>query len=207
MTEQITAPLEKVTRRRIMKMALWGTAGAAAVAAGAFALLKRSPLDGRPKPENLTNLSQAEYLLFERAMPVLLPVSEAGLTPLSEVPVLENINHLISLVTPAVRKDIATALSLFDNAAVLIHGKRFVDLDDQQALAYFENWSTGNMLQRALGVVVKKFVYVGYWQSPETWKPLNYDGPVSVKWGIPDRGNEPLPPEDITQMTVQQEGV
>lgn len=195
---QISAEMAGLGRRRFLKWTLLGSAGVAAVAAGGFALLRRSPVDAQPLPDHLTHLSQTEYHLFRRAIEVLLPVAGSGLTPLDQVPVMENIDHTMGLIAPAVRKDLATGLSLFDNAAVIVglHGKRFVDLDDAAAVAYFDDWSRGNMIQKALATVVKKFVYISYWREPATWPPVEFDGPVSDRWGIPYLGNAPLPEQD-----------
>ena len=195
---RISADMAGFGRRSFLKWALWGSAGAAAVAAGGIALLRRSPVDDKPVPEHIRHLSATEYHLFHRAIEVLLPVAGSALTPLAQVPVMENIDHTMGLVDPHVRKDLAMGLSLFDNAAVVVgmHGKRFVDLDDDAAVAYFDNWSRGGMIQKALATVVKKFVYISYWREPVTWPPVAFEGPVSDKWGIAYLGNAPLPVQD-----------
>lgn len=195
---RVSSEIAGLGRRRFLKWALWGTAGAAALAAGSFTLLRRSAVDDLPKPDHIQHLSDSEYHLFNRAIQVLLPLAGSGLTPLEQVPVMENIDHTMGLIDPAVRKDLTAGLSLFDNAAVLVglHGSRFVDLDDAQAVAYFDAWSEGNMIQKALATVVKKFVYISYWRDPKTWPPVEFDGPVSEKWGVPYLGNAPLPEQD-----------
>ena len=195
---RISADMAGFGRRSFLKWVLWGSAGAAVLAAGSVALLRRSPVDDQPLPDHIRHLSASEYHLFKRAIEVLLPVAGSGLTPLAQVPVIDNIDHTMGLIAPHVRKDLATGLTLFDNAAVLVglHGRRFVDLDDDAAVAYFDNWSRGGMIQKALATVVKKFVYISYWREPATWPPVAFDGPVSDKWGIAYLGNAPLPEQD-----------
>ena len=191
--------LAPVTRRRFLKYGFLGAAGLAAVAAGGFAVLRRSPLDAIDKPGHLVSLSQNEYHLFSRAIQVLLPLDGTQLTPLEQVPVIENIDHMLGLLPAHLRGDVGTGLGLFDNAAVLSgwHGRRFVDLDDQQAAAYFDAWSRGGTIQRALATLIKQFVYVSYWREPVTWPPVEFDGQVSDRWGIAYLGNAPLPVEDL----------
>lgn len=191
------APLAALSRRKLLKMALWGSAGVAVVAGGSFALLRRSPLDAEPAPAHLKHLSASEYHLFRRAIEVLLPVEGTPLTPVEQVPVIDNIDHLMGLLDPAIRQELGAGLALFDNAAVFagLHGRRFVDLDDEAATRYFDRWSEGNTIQRTLSSVVKKFVYVSYWRDPATWGPIRFDGAVSDRWGIPSLGNAPLPVE------------
>ena len=70
-----------MARRRFLKWGLLGSAGVAAVAAGGFALLRRSPLDQQSSPAWAKGLSDAEYHLFNRARQVLLPVDGTALLP------------------------------------------------------------------------------------------------------------------------------
>lgn len=189
------APLVGLSRRKFMKTALWGAAGAAAVLGGGFAWLRRSPVDKLPAPEHLQYLSTSEYHLFQRAITVLLPTDGTPLTSAEQVPVIDNIDHLLGLVDPVIRKDLHAGLGLFDNAAVLSYGRRFVDLELDDAIRFLDDWSQGNTIQRTLSSVVKKFVYVSYWRDPATWGPIRFDGPVSDRWGIPSLGNTPLPVE------------
>jgi hypothetical protein len=189
------APLAGLSRRKFLKTALWGAAGAAAVLGGGFAWLRRSPVDKLPAPAHLQHLSASEYHLFQHAITVLLPTDGTPLTPADQVPIIDNIDHLLGLLDPVIRKDLGAGLGLFDNAAVLSYGRRFVDLEQADAIRFFDNWSKGNTIQRTLSSVVKQFVYVSYWRDPATWGPIRFDGPVSDRWGIPSLGNTPLPVE------------
>ncbi len=185
-----------MARRRFLKWGLLGSAGVAAVAAGGFAFLRRSPLDNQPAPEWATGLSAGEYHLFDRARQVLLPVEGTALTPSDQVPVVRNVQALLNNLDPATRKEMGTGLGLFDNAAVLSHGRRFVDLSDAEARAYFDSWGRASVIQRTLATVIKQLIYSAYWQEPATWAPTGFDGPVSDKWGLAYLGNAPLPADD-----------
>ncbi len=122
----------------------------------------------------------------EGALPVLLPLAGTSLRPVAEVPVLAHIDAMMALLPKALRQDVATGLTLFDHAALVsgLHGKRFVDLESDAARDYFDAWSRGNSIQRALATLVKKFVYVAYWRDPATWPAIEFDGPVSDRWGL-----------------------
>lgn len=189
------APLASLTRRRLLKGVLWGSAAGLAVVAGGVAWLRRSPLDALPLPADIQYLSQAEYYLFERAITALLPTAGSSLVAPDQVPVLRHIDATMGLLDPAIRQELSVGLGLFDHAALLNHGCRFVDLEPAQMVAYFDRWSAGNTLQRTLASVVKQLVYVSYWRDPVTWPPIEFDGPVSDRWGIPSLGNTPLPTE------------
>jgi len=194
------AALAPVSRRRFLRWTLLGAASFTAVGAGVVAVLRRSPVDDMPVPDTLRHLSASEYHLFARALPVLLPVQGTALPAVSEIPVLETIDSMIGMLAPGVRKELAAGLTLFDHGALVSgwHGKRFVDLDDEAVHDYFERWSRGNTIQKALATVVKKFVYVAYWRDPRTWPAIEFDGPVSDRWGIPSLGNTPLPVESAS---------
>lgn len=194
------AALAPVSRRRFLRWTLLGAASVTAVGAGVVAVLRRSPVDDMPVPDTLRHLSASEYHLFARALPVLLPVQGTALPAVSDIPVLETIDSMIGMLAPGVRKELAAGLTLFDHGALVSgwHGKRFVDLDDEAVHDYFERWSRGNTIQKALATVVKKFVYVAYWRDPRTWPAIEFDGPVSDRWGIPSLGNTPLPVESAS---------
>lgn len=192
-------PVARLGRRPFLKSLLWGGAAVAAIAGGTFAWLRRSPVDNEPVPDWVRHLRANEVHLFSRMIPVLLPVAETELTPPERVPVLQNIDRMMGFIAPHLREDVAKGLVLLDNAAVVsgFHGKRLVDLEPEAARAYFDAWSRGNTIQKALQGLVKQFVYASYWREPATWPPVEYDGPVSEKWGLSYLGNAPLPAEDL----------
>jgi hypothetical protein len=196
--DRAAEPVGRLGRRPFLKTLLWGGAAVAAAAGGTFAWLRRSPVDAEPVPEWVTHLRPNEFHLFRRMIPVLLPVQGTSLTPPEQVPVLENIDRLMGLLASHLREDVAKGLVLFDNAAVVsgLHGRRLVDLEPAAARAYIDSWSRGNSIQKALQGLVKQFVYSSYWREPATWPPVEYDGPVSDKWGLSYLGNAPLPPGD-----------
>ncbi len=193
-----------MARRRFLKLGLFGVAGVAAVAAGGFALLRRSPLDDQPVPPWATGLSAAEFPLFERARQALLPVTGTALVHSDKVPVVQNVQQTLSYLDPVTRKELGTGLGLFDNAAVFSHGCRFVDLDDAQACEFFDRWGEGSVIQRTLATVIKQLVYSAYWQEEATWAPVEFDGPVSDRWGLPYLGNAPMPESPNMASTVSE---
>ncbi|MQX54139.1 hypothetical protein [Alcanivorax sediminis] len=193
-----------VARRQFLKWGLGGVAAATAIAAGGFALLRRSPHDELPTPDWVTGLSAAEYHLFDRARVVLLPVEGTPLVDSEAVPVVANVQTTLSYLDPATRKELGAGLSLFDNVVVFSHGCRFVDLEDAQARALFDRWGEGSVLQRTLTTVIKQLVYSAYWQEPATWPPTEFDGPVSEKWGLEYLGNAPMPQQPTIDVEQEQ---
>lgn len=191
----VNAALAPLSRRGFLRSSvLWTVAGVAAVTAGGFAVLRRSPRDGLPVPQGLSCLSPSHYQLFCRLAEVLLPTAGTAFFPAEQVPVARHVDAILSTLAPEVRQQLGMGLSLFDNAAVAGHWKRFVDLPDEEALAYVGDWvNSGVMPKRAIGFVVTKLTHTGYWMDSRTWTALGFDGPVSKKWGLPSRGNQALP--------------
>ncbi|MCK0152645.1 hypothetical protein MWU49_02940 [Alcanivorax sp. S6407] len=193
-----------MARRQFLKWGLGGVAAVTAVAAGSFALLRRSPRDEIAPPDWATGLSASEYHLFEHARAVLLPVEGTNLIDSSTVPVVQNVQQILDYLDAPTRKELGAGLSLFDNVVVFSHGCRFVDLEPGKARELFDRWGEGSVLQRTLTTVIKQLVYSGYWQEPATWPPTEFDGPVSEKWGLAYLGNAPLPQQPSLESGQEQ---
>lgn len=145
----------------------------------------------------LTALSASQQSLFQRLIQILLPTAGTPFASAEKVPVLANINHLFDGLDPKVREDLGGALGLFEYGSLVLggHFTRFTRLNDADAVAYIESWQSGNDIQRGIVTTLKKLVYASYWRDESTWAAVDYDGPVSVRWGIPSLGNAPLPAE------------
>lgn len=192
--DEISSILAPLSRRRFLRATLWSTAAAGALLASSFALLRRSPHDAEPVPSGLLYLSPSHYRLFRQLAIVLLPSAGTALTPAEQIPVADNVDVLLGALDAGVRKQLAMGLGLFDNAAVFSLGQRFVDLPVAEAQAYVSAWlNADGLAKRSIGLVVSKLTHTAYWMDARTWPPLEFDGPVSKKWGISARGNQPLP--------------
>lgn len=191
--ESIVQALAPLSRRRWLRYSLWGLGGMLTLSGVGFAWLRRSPRDAVSLPAGFASLSAAEYQLFLRGRDVLLP-TRAGWVPAAEVPVLQKIDALLSPMPEAVRRDLAMGLLIFDHGPLFSgYGSRFVDLSDDDARAYWDRWMNAGQVQRTLANVVKKLLALAYLGHPSAWAAMEYDGPVSRRWGLPSLGNAPLP--------------
>lgn len=157
-----------------------------------------SALTGCSSSEVVTGLkvmTPMEKTVFEKLISVCLPTQGSILVSPQTVPIIANIDHLYALVDPKIRSDLKAAASLFEYGSTVIgfHLKPFSKLSDDDAKAYIEKWQVGATIQRGIATALKKLVYSSYWREDATWPPLDYDGPVSVKWGLAPQGNSPLP--------------
>jgi hypothetical protein len=140
-------------------------------------------------------LTHDERELIERFAEVFLPTEGTSLKPRSEVPVVDNIEHALSLMDASIVEQVRIGLKLFDYGSVLIgfHFKRFVYLSAEQRIDYIRRWERGIEMQRGISSVLKKLTSFGYWQDLEAGRAIEYQGPVSVAGGVPSLGNAPMP--------------
>lgn len=140
-------------------------------------------------------LTAEERELIERFADVMLPTEGTSLKPRSEVPIVDNVAHALSLLDEPTLEQVRVGLKLFDYGAVLIglHFTRFVNLSAEQRIGYIGRWEDGIAMQRGIVDVLKKLMYVGYWKDVEAARAIGYRGPVSVAGGVPNLGNAPMP--------------
>ena len=186
--QDIVHNLAPLNRRGFLKAGL-----AASLTAGS--LLTWGCSADIPTNAALNHMTASQQQLFQRLVDLLLPQTTNKLTPATQIPVLANINTLFGMLDPSVHNDLSMAIGLFDYGSLVLggHFRRFGKLDDAAALSYIESWQGGNSIQRGVVSTLKKLVYASYWRDETTWGPLDFDGPVSERWGLPSLGNAPLP--------------
>ena len=146
-------------------------------------------------PDGIRVLSAKHMPLFEKLIPVLLPVEGSILTPPSAVPVIANIDAMLGLMQASTREDVLVLFDLFEYSSIFsTELARFSQLDNIEARNYIEACQSSSLfIQRAVVTAIKKFIYIGYWRDEKTWGPIEFDGPVSKQWKLPSLGNAPLP--------------
>lgn len=141
------------------------------------------------------SLSPVERAVFEKLVRVIMPLEAHGYLDAQTVPVMENIENMIRAMPPQLRDRLNLALNAFDAAAILVSFKfrRFSMLSDTEALAYINSWHEGTFIQRGAMTSLKVIVCVNYWRDQRAAAKIDYDGPVTEKWGVPRLGNQLLP--------------
>lgn len=141
-------------------------------------------------------LTTEERELIERFAEAMLPTEDTTLKPRSEVPIVDNVAHALSLLDEPTLEEVRVGFKLFDYGAIVIglHFRRFVNLSVERRVAYVHRWEKGVEIQRGIVDLLKKLTYLGYWKDIEAARAIGYQGPVSVEGGIPNLGNAPMPP-------------
>lgn len=177
-----------LTRRQLFRSGTLLGAGLGLPAAA----LARNRADG-DLPDYIKSLSETEYRVFDRLRVILLPVRGFGGLPSTEdVPVMANLDDLVGRLNEFPRRLLRIGVNAFEYGSFW-NFSRFSSKDDEAAFRQVEAWQNGLFLQRGLMSDIKTLVTFAYWRDPRTWNLLEYDGPVTEKWGIKRLGNAPLP--------------
>lgn len=186
---EFLAGLEPVSRRRFLS----GGARLAAVAGSALALPGQVLAAEKGLPAGIKHMSLVEYRVLDKIRVIMLPTQKFGLPSTTEVPVMQNVDVLMSKLDARPRLLVRLAINSIEYGGVFWRFSRFSAMSDERALKRVKDWQTGNMVERGFISSLKMMVTFGYWQDHRTYPGLEYDGPVTEKWGIRRLGNAPLP--------------
>lgn len=185
---QLENQLASLSRRRFLTTGLiLGTTAATALTYPARVFAETGV------PTYIRHLTEAEYRLFDKLRQVFLPTERfAALPSTTEVPVMENLDNMVGRLNSDTRFLLGLGAKTLE-FSTLYKMKRFSSLNNKQALQQIRAWQSGLALQSGLIVSLKTLLGIAYWRDPRTWQALEYDGPVTTKWGIRRLGNMPVP--------------
>lgn len=195
----VLAGLEPFGRRSFLR---WSLVAGTAVLSGCAGLLNRGnssdALSAAPVPERAGEdqvLNPAERAVFEKLIRVIMPLEQHGFLDTQTVPVMENLDGMVRVMPAFIRERLNLAVTAFDTGSILLsfRFRRFSSLDDAEALTYVNAWHEGTFVQRGAITSLKVLVCVNYWRDQRAAARIDYDGPVTEKWGVPRLGNQMLP--------------
>lgn len=188
--DEIGQALAPMRRRRFLALAVHTT-----LVAGAGTVLAACSEHPVGDVKGGKALSAEQVAFFTHFSQIVLPTEGTDMTPLSSVPVIQNLDHLFSGMDSEVLSGLGMAIDLFEHGSLVMgwHFSRFSRMPTADAITYIDAWQSGHHIQQGIISVLKKLVYASYWRDERTWAPLSFDGPVSEKWGLPSLGEAPLP--------------
>lgn len=184
------AGLEPLSRRNFLSSSVRIAATAGAVLTLPGQVLAADKTDD--VPPGIKHLSGLEYRVFDKLRIVMLPTQKFALPSSTEVPVMQNVDVWVGKLNKRTRLLLTLGAQTIEYGS-LYRFSRFSRMPDAKAERHVHNWQTGNVLQRGVMSSLKMLVSLGYWQDTRTWPSLQYDGPVTEKWGIRRLGNAPMP--------------
>jgi hypothetical protein len=141
---------------------------------------------------NNKNLTDVEYNVLNKLRIVMLPTQKYGLPSSTDVAVMANVDEWVGKLNQRTRLLLKMGARTIEYGS-LYRFSRFSKMADDTAVRHVHNWQTGNVLQRGVISSLKMLITLSYWQDSKTWNGLEYDGPVTEKWGIRRLGNAPVP--------------
>lgn len=114
---------------------------------------------------------------------------------------MENLDRMVGRMNADTRFLLSLGIKTLEYST-LYKLKRFSSLSDEDASRQVLAWQGGLSFQGGIVVSMKTLLGIAYWRDARTWQALEYDGPVTAKWGIRRLGNMPLPHDDETELNI-----
>ncbi len=167
---------EILSRRRWLKLSLG--AGGLFVAGGAGLLALRGVA---PAVRGLECLSDQEYRTLSRLARALFPRGGAFPVGAADMDLARTFDRYLADAPPWDRDDLKAAI-LWLELGPVIYDRRlatFSHLSEADRLAHFERWATSDSAtRRQVAVAFRKFFSLVFYDSPEVWSHIGYDGPL-----------------------------
>lgn len=175
------APL---SRRRFLRVT-FAVAGALVAGVGGGALGLRGCA---PAVEGLRCLSAHEYRTLAALAVALFP--EGGAIPPGAAPMdLARLFDGFLADEPEYNKsDLKNALLWLEYGPVLYERslRTFSHLTEAERLAHFEGWATSDdLLRRQVSLAFRKFLSLVFYDRPEIWPHIHYEGPLTAGGAAP----------------------
>jgi hypothetical protein len=176
--------LEPVSRRRFLRGALavgglfLATAGGGLVALRGYA----------PSVDGLVCLSDHEYRTLRRLALALFPPGGAFAIGADRIDLARAFDAFLADEPEHNVRDLRRALTWLELGPVLYERRAatFSQLSEADRLAHFESWAASHdPLRRQVALALRKFMNLVFYDTPEVWSSIGYDGPLFRKAGAP----------------------
>lgn len=163
------------SRRRFLGIAL-GAGGAVLMGGGGLWWLR-----GRaPAVTGLRCLSDHQYRTL-RALALALFPREGGFPVGAEdMDLARAFDGFLADEPEWNRGDLGKGLFLLEYGPVIFEGRpvTFSNLPAAERLAHFERWAEAGLLRRQLALALKRFLALVFYDRPEVWPHIGYEGPL-----------------------------
>lgn len=164
------------SRRRFLGISL--AAGGAVILGGAGGLLA---LRGRaPKAAGLRSLSPHGYRTLSQLALAAFPEGGAFPQAARDLDLARLFDQYLADEPEWNRDDLGKGLALLEFGPLLYDHRlvAFSQLGAEERLAHFERWAEGSLLQREVATALRKFLALVFYDRPEVWSSIGYDGPL-----------------------------
>lgn len=173
---------ERIGRRQMLRRTAYGTA------ALAVAGLAPTGCAEYPPAEGLRAFNAKEIHVLRLVMDTLLPKTRPEERTPAELRAAEGFDALVATAERRTIDDLKKLLAVVEHGPLFFQGKfrRFTRLDPDERIAYLDHFQTSPRdFKRQIFVALMKITYASYYDLPETWAAIGYDGPVRTRRGAP----------------------
>ena len=163
------------SRRRFLGASL---AAGGAMVLGASALLA---LRGRaPRVPGLRCLSPHHCRTLDLLAQALFPPSRAFPRGAGDADLARRFDQFLADEPAWNQDDLKKGLVLLELGPLVFDRKltTLSRLSPEERLAHFERWTKGTLLQRQVALALRRFLTLVFYDRPEAWKAIGYDGPL-----------------------------
>lgn len=163
------------SRRRLLGISL--TAGGVLLAGGGGLFWLR----GRAPPiAGLRCLTPHEYRTVSGLAQALFPEGGAFPGGAAEVDLARLFDGFLADEPEWNRSDLKKGLVLLEYGPLLFERRlaTFGRLSPGERLRHFERWTEGSLVQRQVATALRKFLSLVFYDRPEVWPHIGYDGPA-----------------------------
>jgi hypothetical protein len=180
----VTERVRLFGRRRILRGAL--AAGSLLLMGGLGGALG---LRGRARSvAGLRALSDQEYATVAALASALFPSNESFPVGADDVDLARAFDAFVADAPPYDEGDLKKAIMLLEFGPVVFDHRAttFRHLPAAERLAHFTRWSEGDdLVRRQAALALRKILSVLFYDRPEVWPHIGYDGPLFRKAAAP----------------------
>lgn len=165
-----------LSRRGALK-ALFAAGGAAALGGGALYALRGEA----PEVPGLLVLSAHGYRTMASLAAACFPELEPGGALRGRLDLARAFDRYLAGESPAAHAEARYALTALEYGPVLFERRAstFSHLPAAAALAHFDGWArSGSAVRRRLAAGLSRFLAMLFYDCPEVWASIGYDGPL-----------------------------
>ncbi len=167
---------QALSRRRFFRVTLGVGVSVGAATGGLLAMR-----GGAPDVAGLRVLSAHAYRTLEALATALFPPGGPIPQGAAGMDLARAFDGFLADEPAHHRRDLSRALFWLEYGPVLYErrAKTFSRLRDDERLAHFDSWATSqSLLRRQVALAFRKFLSVVFYDRPEIWPHLGYDGPL-----------------------------
>lgn len=134
-----------------------------------------------PSARGLRCLGDQAYRTLSRLAEALFPAGGAFAAGAADVDLARAFDAFLADEPEDERRDLGRALVWLEWGPVLYdrRGRTFSRLGEAERLEHFERWGVSDdLLRRQVAVAFRRFLSIVFYDRPEVWPHLGYDGPL-----------------------------